>query len=306
MPQRGDKRALLETVTKNATEALALHKTRRASDLTTRSQAMQEIQDALGLDTAPLRIECIDVSNLQGTNVVASMVVFEDGLARKSEYRKFAIKDASDDLTAIYEVVTRRFRRYLAEREAEIAAEANPRPARTASADGSRRKFAYPPSLLVIDGGAGQVDAAVRALADLGITDIAVCGLAKRLEEVWLPGEDSPVIMPRTSEGLYLLQRVRDEAHRFAITYHRAKRTAAQRASALDTLPGLGPARKAALLRHFGSVRRLKQATAEQVAEVDGFGPRLAEMVTGALREREDGEPDAAHGPGEPERGAVR
>ena len=307
VPQRGDKRALLETVTKNATEALALHKTRRASDLTTRSQAMQEIQDALGLDTAPLRIECIDVSNLQGTNVVASMVVFEDGLARKSEYRKFAIKDASDDLTAIYEVVTRRFRRYLAEREAEITAEANPADgADDVSADGSRRKFAYPPSLLVIDGGAGQVDAAVRALADLGITDIAVCGLAKRLEEVWLPGEDSPVIMPRTSEGLYLLQRVRDEAHRFAITYHRAKRTAAQRASALDALPGLGPARKAALLRHFGSVRRLKQATAEQVAEVAGFGPRLAEMVTEALREREDGGPDAAHGPGEAERGAVR
>ncbi|HUZ52088.1 MAG TPA: helix-hairpin-helix domain-containing protein, partial [Streptosporangiaceae bacterium] len=262
---------------------------------------------ALGLDTAPLRIECIDVSNLQGTNVVASMVVFEDGLARKSEYRKFAIKDASDDLSAIYEVVTRRFRRYLAEREAEIADEANPATGEDdASADGGRRKFAYPPSLLVIDGGAGQVDAAVRALADLGITDIAVCGLAKRLEEVWLPGEDSPVIMPRTSEGLYLLQRVRDEAHRFAITYHRAKRTAAQRASALDALPGLGPARKAALLRHFGSVRRLRQATAEQVAEVDGFGPRLAEMVTEALRERQDGDPDAARGPGEPERGAVR
>jgi len=307
VPQRGDKRALLETVTKNATEALALHKTRRASDLTTRSRAMQEVQDALGLDTAPLRIECIDVSNLQGTNVVASMVVFEDGLARKSEYRKFAIKDASDDLSAIYEVVTRRFRRYLAEREAEIADEANPATGEDdASADGGRRKFAYPPSLLVIDGGAGQVDAAVRALADLGITDIAVCGLAKRLEEVWLPGEDSPVIMPRTSEGLYLLQRVRDEAHRFAITYHRAKRTAAQRASALDALPGLGPARKAALLRHFGSVRRLRQATAEQVAEVDGFGPRLAEMVTEALRERQDGDPDAARGPGEPERGAVR
>ena len=307
VPQRGDKRALLETVTKNATEALALHKTRRASDLTTRSRAMQEIQDALGLDTAPLRIECIDVSNMQGTNVVASMVVFEDGLARKSEYRKFAIKDASDDLTAIYEVVTRRFRRYLAEREAPIAAEANPVTGEDdVSADSGRRKFAYPPSLLVIDGGAGQVDAAVRALTDLGVTDIAVCGLAKRLEEVWLPGEDSPVILPRTSEGLYLLQRVRDEAHRFAITYHRAKRTAAQRASALDALPGLGPTRKAALLRHFGSVRRLKQATAEQVAEVDGFGPRLAEMVTEALREREDGEPDAARRPGEPERGAVR
>ena len=288
VPQRGDKRNLLETVTRNATESLALHKTRRASDLSTRSQAMQEIQDALGLDQPPLRIECFDVSNLQGTHVVASMVVFEDGLARKSEYRKFGIKGAPDDLAAIYEVVTRRFRRYLSERDVEITEDAT---------DGSmlvedsptRRKFAYPPSLLVIDGGAGQVDAAVRALSDLGVTDISVCGLAKRLEEVWLPGEDTPVIMPRSSEGLYLLQRVRDEAHRSAITYHRAKRTAAQRASELDSLPGLGPARKAALLKRFGSVKRLREASADQIAEVDGFGPRLAEMVTQALRGREDG-----------------
>ena len=274
VPQRGDKRALLETVTRNATESLALHKTRRASDLSTRSQAMQEIQDALALDQPPLRIECFDVSNLQGTHVVASMVVFEDGLARKSEYRKFGVKGAADDLAAIYEVVTRRFRRYLAERDVEIAEDAT---------DGSRRKFAYPPSLLVIDGGAGQVDAAVRALSDLGITDIAVCGLAKRLEEVWLPGEDTPVIMPRSSEGLYLLQRVRDEAHRSAITYHRAKRTAAQRASELDSLPGLGPARKAALLKRFGSVKRLREASPEEIAEVEGFGPKLAGQVAQAL-----------------------
>lgn len=278
VPQRGDKKALLETVTRNATEALALHKTKRASDLSTRSQAMQEIQDALGLDTPPLRIECFDVSNLQGTHVVASMVVFEDGLARKSEYRKFAIRGAADDLAAIYEVVTRRFRRYLAERDAPGG------DGDGTDVDADRRKFAYPPSLLVIDGGPGQVDAAVRAVADLGITDIAVCGLAKRLEEVWLPGEDSPVIMPRSSEGLYLLQRVRDEAHRFAITYHRAKRTAAQRASQLDSLPGLGPARKAALLKHFGSVRKLREASAEQIAEVEGFGSRLAEKVSVALR----------------------
>jgi excinuclease ABC subunit C len=277
VPQRGDKRALLETVTRNATEALALHKTKRASDLSTRSQAMQEIQDALSLDTPPLRIECYDVSNLQGTHVVASMVVFEDGLARKSEYRKFAIRGAADDLAAIYEVVTRRFRRYLAERSESADVDQT-------DVDADRRKFAYPPSLVVIDGGPGQVDAAVRALADLGVTDIAVCGLAKRLEEVWLPGEDSPVIMPRSSEGLYLLQRVRDEAHRFAITYHRAKRTAAQRASQLDGLPGLGPARKAALLKHFGSVRKLREASAEQIAEVEGFGSRLAEMVSVALR----------------------
>ncbi len=307
VPQRGDKRALLDTVTRNATEALALHKTKRASDLTTRSQAMQEIQDALGLDTAPLRIECFDVSNLQGTHVVASMVVFEDGLARRSEYRKFSIKGAADDLAAIYEVVTRRFRRYLAEREEEIAAEGRaPTGEEDAPPEGSRHKFAYPPSLLVIDGGAGQVDAAVRALAELGITDVAVCGLAKRLEEVWLPGEDSPVIMPRSSEGLYLLQRVRDEAHRFAITYHRARRAAAQTASALDSLPGLGPARKAALLRHFGSVRRLRQATAEQIAEVDGFGPRLAEMVAAGLADRDAGRADAAREPGQQDRGAAR
>jgi excinuclease ABC subunit C len=277
VPQRGDKRALLDVVTRNAAESLALHKTRRASDLTTRGQAMREIQEALGLDDPPLRIECIDVSNLQGTHVVAAMVVFEDGLARKSEYRKFAIRGAADDLAAVYEVVTRRFRRYLAEQEERTVS------GEDLDADGSRRKFAYPPSLLVIDGGAGQVDAAVRALSDLGITDVAVCGLAKRLEEVWLPGEDAPVILPRSSEGLYLLQRVRDEAHRFAITYHRAKRTAAQRVSELDQLPGLGPARRAALLRHFGSVRRLRQASPEQIAEVDGFGPKLAEAVATAL-----------------------
>ena len=292
VPQRGDKRTLLETVTKNATESLALHKTRRASDLSTRSQAMQEIQDALGLDQPPLRIECFDVSNLQGTHVVASMVVFEDGLARKSEYRKFGIKGAPDDLAAVYEVVTRRFRRYLAERDVEIAEDATDVMLATGAEPveaPARRKFAYPPSLLVIDGGPGQVNAAVRAISDLGIADIAVCGLAKRLEEVWLPGEDTPVIMPRSSEGLYLLQRVRDEAHRFAIAYHRAKRTAAQRASELDSLPGLGPTRKAALLKRFGSVKRLREASAEQIAEVDGFGPRLAEMVNQALQGREDG-----------------
>jgi excinuclease ABC subunit C len=284
VPQRGDKRSLLDTVTRNATESLALHKTRRASDLTTRSQALHEIQDALGLDVAPLRIESFDVSNLQGTHVAASMVVFEDGLARRSEYRKFSIRGsvanggATDDLASIYEVITRRFRRYLAERDAPTDPED----------DGSKRKFAYPPSLLVIDGGPGQVDAAVRALSDLGITDVAVCGLAKRLEEVWLPGEDSPVILPRTSEGLYLLQRVRDEAHRFAITYHRAKRGAAQTVSELDNLPGLGPARRKALLKHFGSVRKLRAASAEEIAEVGGFGPRLAEAVATALRGRHD------------------
>jgi excinuclease ABC subunit C len=299
VPQRGDKRNLLDTVTKNAAESLALHKTRRASDLSTRSQAMREIQDALGLEDAPLRIECFDVSHLQGTHVVAAMVVFEDGLARRSEYRKFEVKgaDGTDDLAAIYEVVTRRFRRYLAESQQARVGSGRGEEAEEPGADSGRRKFAYPPSLLVIDGGAGQVDAAVRALSDLGITDIAVCGLAKRLEEVWLPAEDAPVILPRSSEGLYLLQRVRDEAHRFAITYHRAKRAAAQQASELDALPGLGPTRRAALIKHFGSVRKLSQATADQIAEVDGFGPRLAEMVVAALRGRETGDT------GEPEGG---
>ncbi|HBW20912.1 MAG TPA: excinuclease ABC subunit C, partial [Actinobacteria bacterium] len=204
VPQRGDKKALLETVSRNAAESLALHKMRRASDLTTRSRAMHEIQEALGLDEAPLRIESYDVSNLQGTHVVASMVVFEDGLARKSEYRRFAIRglDGTDDVAAIREVITRRFRRYL---EEQAEAESDPE-----NLNGERRKFAYPPNLAVIDGGPAQVAAAARALTELGVVDVSVCGLAKRLEEVWLPGEDSPVIMPRTSEGLYLLQRVRD------------------------------------------------------------------------------------------------
>jgi excinuclease ABC subunit C len=270
VPVRGDKKTLMETVERNAKETLTLHKTRRASDLTTRSKALGEIQDALSLDDAPLRIECYDISNLMGTNVVASMVVFEDGLARKSEYRRFAIKDATDDISAIAEVITRRFRRYLEETAAE----------RTV-AEGA--KFAYPPNLVVVDGGAGQTDAAARALAELGITDVAVCGLAKRLEEVWLPGEEYPVILPRTSEGLYLLQRVRDEAHRFAITYHRAKRGKAAIDSALDDVPGLGPARRAALLKEFGSVRKLAAAGVADVAAVPGIGPKLAATIVAAL-----------------------
>ncbi|HEY1642495.1 MAG TPA: excinuclease ABC subunit UvrC [Streptosporangiaceae bacterium] len=287
VPQRGDKKALLDTVARNAAESLALHKTRRASDLTTRSLALSEIQEALGLDDAPLRIESYDVSNLQGTHVVASMVVFEDGLARKSEYRRFAIRglDGTDDVAAIHEVIGRRFRRYVEEREqiaeaagADLAAEEELQ---------RQRKFAYPPGLLVIDGGPAQVAAAVRALEEVGVVDVAVCGLAKRLEEVWLPGDDSPVILPRTSEGLYLLQRVRDEAHRFAITYHRKKRSAALTVSELDGVPGLGQARRATLLRHFGSVRKLSAATASQIAELPGFGQRTAEAVFTALHPAE-------------------
>jgi excinuclease ABC subunit C len=288
VPRRGDKKALLETVARNAAESLAQHKLRRASDLTTRSRALHEIQEALGLEQAPLRIECYDVSNLQGTNVVASAVVFEDGLARKSEYRRFSIKGTGGDgdVASIHEVITRRFRRYLEERE--ITGEldtlgdpgAGPGPL---DEDGRPRKFAYPPNLVVVDGGPSQVDAAVRALGELGIDDIAVCGLAKRLEEVWLPGEDAPVILPRSSEGLYLLQRVRDEAHRFAITYHRAKRSKAMAMSELDGVPGLGPARRATLLRHFGSVRKIAGATEGEIAELPGIGPRLASAVLAAL-----------------------
>ncbi|MGH3121144.1 MAG: excinuclease ABC subunit UvrC, partial [Streptosporangiaceae bacterium] len=294
VPLRGPKKALLETVARNAAESLALHKTRRASDLTTRSRALHEIQEALGLDEAPLRIECYDVSNLQGTHVVASMVVFEDGLARKGEYRRFSIRglDGTDDVAAIHEVIVRRFRRYLDEREAtgELDSLGDPE----VSAEAARqRKFAYPPNLVVIDGGPAQVAAAARALGELGIDDVAACGLAKRLEEVWLPGEDSPVILPRTSEGLYLLQRVRDEAHRFAITYHRAKRSKALAVSELDSVPGLGPARRATLLRHFGSVRRLASASESEIAGLPGIGPRVASAVLAALRPEPPTEPAA-------------
>ncbi len=286
VPRRGDKKALLETVARNAAESLVQHKTRRASDLTTRSRAMAEIQEALGLDDAPLRIECYDVSNLQGTHVVASMIVFEDGLPRKSEYRRFSIHglDGTDDVASIHEVIFRRFRRYLEELQVTGELDAlGEEPDGGGQPSGRPRKFAYPPNLVVIDGGPAQVAAAVRALDELGIVDVAVCGLAKRLEEVWLPGEDGPVIMPRTSEGLYLLQRVRDEAHRFAITYHRKKRSAALTTSELDTVPGLGPARRATLLRHFGSVRRISAATVTEIAGLPGIGPRIAEAVLGAL-----------------------
>jgi len=275
IPQRGDKKALMETVQRNATQAFLLHKTKRASDLTARSKALAEIQDALELDEAPLRIECFDISNLQGTSVVASMVVFEDGLARKSEYRRFAVRgvEGQDDVASMHEVVTRRFARHLEEAT---------RPARD-DETGRPRRFAYPPNLVVVDGGPPQVAAAQRALDELGINDVALCGLAKRLEEVWLPAQDDPVIMARTSEGLYLLQRVRDEAHRFAIAYHRQKRSKAMTASALDLVAGLGDTRRKALLRHFGSLKRLKAASVEEVMEVPGVGRRTAEAVVTAL-----------------------
>ncbi|MEV6941602.1 excinuclease ABC subunit UvrC [Streptomyces sp. NPDC051172] len=283
IPQRGDKKALMETVERNAQQALVLHKTKRASDLTTRSRALEEIAEALDLDSAPLRIECYDISHLQGDDVVASMVVFEDGLQRKSEYRRFQIKgfEGQDDVRSMHEVINRRFRRYLAEKEktGEWADGENT----LTEEDGRPKKFAYPPQLVVVDGGQPQVAAAKRALDELGIDDVAVCGLAKRLEEVWLPDDDDPVVLPRTSEGLYLLQRVRDEAHRFAITYQRTKRTKRFRSSPLDDVPGLGDTRKQALLKHFGSLKKLRSATIDQICEVPGIGRKTAETIAVAL-----------------------
>ncbi|MFJ9751280.1 excinuclease ABC subunit UvrC [Streptomyces chartreusis] len=338
IPQRGDKRALMETVERNAQQALVLHKTKRASDLTTRSRALEEIADALDLDSAPLRIECYDISHLQGDDVVASMVVFEDGLARKSEYRRFQIKgfESQDDVRSMHEVITRRFKRYLAEKErtgewsdgestlAETPSDSTgdtpsdsfgdtysdtlgdtastpsgpsgdtPSGDLTTTSsdvltsslkddDGRPKRFAYPPQLVVVDGGQPQVAAAQRALDELGIDDIAVCGLAKRLEEVWLPGDDDPVVLPRSSEGLYLLQRVRDEAHRFAITYQRTKRAKRFRAGPLDDVPGLGETRKQALIKHFGSVKKLRAATIDQICEVPGIGRKTAETIAAAF-----------------------
>lgn len=317
IPQRGDKKDLMITVQRNAQQALGLHKTKRASDLTTRSRALEEIAEALGLDTAPLRVECFDISHLQGDDVVASMVVFEDGLARKSEYRRFQIKgfEGQDDVRSMHEVIGRRFKRYLQEKErtgewdetpaptgpvpapAPAAPEAGGEPAAAVAAtslreepreesredDGRPKRFAYPPQLVVVDGGQPQVAAAKRALDELGIDDIAVCGLAKRLEEVWLPDDDDPVVLPRSSEGLYLLQRIRDEAHRFAITYQRAKRAKRIRSSPLDDVPGLGETRKQALIKHFGSVKKLRQATIDEICEVPGIGRRTAESVAAAF-----------------------
>ncbi|WP_405815565.1 excinuclease ABC subunit UvrC [Streptomyces sp. NBC_01390] len=297
IPQRGDKKALMETVQRNAQQSLMLHKTKRASDLTTRSRALEEIAEALDLDSAPLRIECYDISHLQGDDVVASMVVFEDGLQRKSEYRRFQIKgfEGQDDVRSMHEVIGRRFKRYIAEKEKtgewadgtdgqESGRGTGREPGDDLKDDEGRpKRFAYPPQLVVVDGGQPQVAAAQRALDELGIDDIAVCGLAKRLEEVWVPGEDDPVILPRTSEGLYLLQRVRDEAHRFAITYQRVKRAKRFRASPLDDVPGLGEARKQALIKHFGSVKKLRSATIDQIREVPGIGQKTAETIAVAL-----------------------
>ena len=279
VPQRGDKRALAETVKRNAQDALAQHKLKRAGDFTARSAALQSIQDALGLADAPLRIECVDISHVQGTDVVASLVVFEDGLPRKSDYRHYAIREAagdgrSDDVASIAEVTRRRFYRHLHDTQ---------HPTRACRRKGSRASSPIRPTCIVVDGGAPQVNAAAAVLDELGVTDVAVIGLAKRLEEVWVPSEPDPVIMPRNSEGLYLLQRVRDEAHRFAITYHRSKRSKRMTASALDSVRGLGEHRRKALVTHFGSLARLKQASVEEITAVPGIGVATAKAVLEAL-----------------------
>jgi len=264
--QRGRKAELMKTATMNAQQALMLHKTRRTSDYVARTQALTDLQEALGLAEAPLRIECFDISHLSGTNVVASMVVFEDGLPRKDQYRSFTVAETTDDTDSMYQVLTRRLAR-LDDPEEQDAASA-----------GTRRRFSYPPQLLVVDGGQPQVAAAARALADSGHTEIALCGIAKRLEEVWLPDQDYPVILPRTSEALYLLQRLRDEAHRFAIT-HQRKRRKRDIGTVLAEVPGLGPARIRALLRHFGSVTALREAGPDEIAGLPGIGPTLAAAV---------------------------
>jgi excinuclease ABC subunit C len=297
IPQRGDKKSLQETVGRNASQSLVLHKTKRASDLTTRNRALEELQQALELPGAPLRIECFDISNLQGTEVVGSMVVFEDGLPRKSEYRRFVVRgvDGQNDVASMHEVVTRRFRRLLDERaeslDLDVEQGSGPvdddgsGPMLIDPETGRPRKFAYAPGLLVVDGGPPQVAAAQRALDELGIDEVPVCGLAKRLEEVWLPGQEDPVVLPRTSEGLYLLQRVRDEAHRFAITHHRGRRSKSMVESVLDDVPGLGEVRRKSLLRQFGSLKKLRAATVDEVAAVPGIGPRTAEAIVEALAE---------------------
>ncbi|MGB4778258.1 excinuclease ABC subunit UvrC [Microbacterium sp.] len=285
--QRGRKADLMKTATLNASQALMLHKTRRTSDYTARTKALTDLQVALGLDEAPLRIECYDVSHLSGTNVVASMVVFEDGLPRKDQYRSFSVPETTDDTDSLYQVLTRR----LAHVDRDDAPSASDATREATDADElvvterKRPRFAYRPQLLVVDGGAPQVAAAARALEDAGHIEIALCGIAKRLEEIWLPGEEYPVILPRTSEALYLLQRLRDEAHRFAITHQRGRRRR-DITTVLGEVPGLGQARIKALLRHFGSVTALSKATAEEITALPGIGPKLAAAIEQRLAAR--------------------
>ncbi|MGV8885201.1 MAG: excinuclease ABC subunit UvrC [Microbacteriaceae bacterium] len=271
--QRGDKASLAQTVETNAKNALVLYKTRRSSDFVARSQALSDIQEALGMADAPLRMECYDVSHLSGTNIVASMVVFEDGLPRKDQYRRFSIEDSTDDTESIYQTLMRRLA-YLKQPESPLVDDED--------GEKRRRKFSYPPQLLIVDGGQPQVAAAQRALNDSGVSGIQLCGIAKRLEEIWLPDSDYPVILPRNSDALFLFQRIRDEAHRFAISYQRQKRKR-DISSVLSDVPGLGPSRVTVLLKHFGSVARLRSAPASEITEVKGIGPALADAIVSAL-----------------------
>ena len=290
VPQRGEKRAFLDTVRENAVEAFQQHRLKRAKDFNARSQSLSELQEALGLDSAPLRIECYDISTLQGTSSVASMVVMEDALPRKSEYRRFSISgvEGQDDFAMMHEVITRRFKRYLAEQRATAAKGSG----EIADADGATReprKFSYPPNLVIIDGGKGQLNAARRALDELGVEGVELCSLAKRFEEIYLPDRADPVVLPRGSEALYLVQRVRDEAHRFAVTYHRTMRGKRMTESAFDAIPGIGPSRRRALLERFGSLRAVQGATPSELAEVDGISEVLAATIHDHLHERATG-----------------
>ncbi|MCZ9297781.1 MULTISPECIES: excinuclease ABC subunit UvrC [Corynebacterium] len=294
VPQRGDKRALMETVERNAKEQLRQHKLKRVGDLTARSAALQELQEALDMDSAPLRIECTDISHIQGTDVVASLVVFEDGLPRKSDYRRYRIKEAagdgrSNDVGSIAEVTRRRFKHHHEDKRAvpdeELENTTFAEEMVREEAASQTKRSSYPPQLFIVDGGAPQVAAAQAVFDELGIVDVTLIGLAKRLEEVWVPGDDEPVILPRNSQALFLLQHLRDEAHRVAITYHRQQRSKRMRSSVLDAVPGLGPQRRTDLVKHFGSVKKLKEASVEEIAAVKGFGPKLAQTVFDHLQD---------------------
>ena len=293
VPQRGEKYEMLRTVARNANQALIQYLSKRSNDVAVVGRALEEIQEALGLFELPLRIECFDISNIQGKHMVASMVVFEDGQPKKSDYRRFAIDDDAgfDDTRAMNHVLTRRMKRHLAERDVDVQ--------ELKMQGGARPKFAYPPQLIVVDGGAPQVNAAYQALAALGLENIPLVGLAKRLEEVWLPNNGDPIILPRHSEGLYLMQRVRDEAHRFAITFHRSKRSAVMLESLLDEIPLLGEVRRKALLDRFGSVGAIRKASLEEIAAVPGIGEKIALIINESLHEQEEAAPSIDLGTGE-------
>lgn len=277
VPQRGEKLEILQTVKRNAQYSLIQFLSKRSTDAAVSGKALIEIEEALDLDRTPLRIECFDISNISGTSVVASMVVFEDGLAKKSEYRRFIINtdEGFDDTRAMHQVITRRLKRLIDDRTVDSA--------EVAELGGKLSKFSYPPQLIVVDGGAPQVNAAARAMSELGVTNIALCGLAKRLEEVWIPGSSDPIILPRSSEGLYLLQRIRDEAHRFAITFHRSRRSKIMLESILDEIPQLGQVRRTALLERFGSVAAIRKANRNDIAATPGIGQKIADVICAHL-----------------------